>query len=366
MGSRPRDRVKLVDCVVAASWLENLPMTDPTRLLGSEAAPGPRGAGGASPLAGVRSRFLSSLGDAEQRHVFDLAVRMARDMHAWAATYPLIRRVRVWPLALSVAAAAPFSDAEALTSTARLSLWVFTLDDLFDEEGVPQPELMRRAERYRHIAQFRDVPTRSDSLAAALRDVRDDLARYPLFAELGAGWARALGGTIDGMIEEYAWRLEYLRAGALALPSYERYIETGLSSIGGPPHIWASWITVGDPSTPLHLDLLRGMEREASICIRLANDLQSQAKEVAEGNVNALVILGHRFRERGAESERAGRLAEAAVRRAIARGLARLSALQATTATETGQPESATAAIARFVCDFYVEHDYHTFVQQAR
>lgn len=342
-------------------------MADAPRLRSREAPPlpgGPRFAG--SPLPDARSRFLSSLGEAERLHVVDLAVRMARGMNRWALKYPLIRRVRVWPLALSVAAAAPFSDAEALTSTARLSLWVFTLDDLFDEERVPQAELMRRADRYRDIARFRDAPIARDSLATALRDVRDDLARYPLFRDLGEGWTQALCGTIDGMTKEYQWRLAYLKSGAAGLPSYEDYLETGLYSIGGPPHIWASWITVGDPSTPRHLEHLRRMEREASICIRLANDLRSREKEAAEGNVNALVILGRLLRDRGADGDRADREAEARVRCDIARGLESLSALRAGAATSTRQPEAATADIARFVCDFYAEHDYHTFINQAR
>src|SRR5579859_7807930 len=110
-----------------------------------------------SPWSGLHSRFLESRDEAKQLRIFDLSVRMAQKMHRWAARYPLIRRVRVWPLALSVAAAAPFSNADALISTARLSLWVFTLDDLFDEERVPLVKLTRRAERYRALAFHQDT-----------------------------------------------------------------------------------------------------------------------------------------------------------------------------------------------------------------
>src|SRR5712692_3952268 len=105
-----------------------------------------------SPWGGLRSRYLASLDPAEQVRIFDLSARTSQTLHRWAARYPLIRRVRVRPLSLSVAAGAPFASVEALISTARLSLWVFTLDDLFDEECVPQLELMGRAERYRALA----------------------------------------------------------------------------------------------------------------------------------------------------------------------------------------------------------------------
>src|SRR5687767_9925523 len=106
----------------------------------------------ASLWGGLRSRFLEGLPSDEQLRIFDLTVRTTSPLYQWAGRYPLIRRVRVWPLDLSVAAAARFSPVEALVSTARLSLWVFTLDDLFDEEHVPEQELMRRAQRYRAIA----------------------------------------------------------------------------------------------------------------------------------------------------------------------------------------------------------------------
>ncbi len=317
-----------------------------------------------SPWAGLHSRFLDSLDVAKQLRIFDLSARTAQRLHRWAARYPLIRRVRVWPLALSVAAAAPFSDVDALIATARLSLWVFTLDDLFDEERVPPVELMKRAERYRAIAHNQIDPPAGDSLAAALWEVREDLARYPLFQSLGEEWARALCGTIDGMTHEYHWRLDYRREGTAMLPSYEEYVDTGLYSIGGPPHVWAALITTNDPSTPEHRDHLRAMERIACTCIRLANDLQSYHKEVGEGKINALVILGQALQDAGLSSEEAHRQAEARVSADIANGLDRLAGLQQTACTRTGRPEAAIADIARFVCDFYTQHDYHTFTAQ--
>src|SRR5579859_5297729 len=182
-----------------------------------------------SPWGGLRSRFLASLDPAEQLRIFDLSARTSQTLHRWAARYPLIRRVRVWPLSLSVAAGAPFTSVEALISTARLSLWVFTLDDLFDEERVPQVELVKRAARYRAIA-HREIPCpNGDSLATALCETRDDLAGYPLFEPLGSEWANALCGTIDGMMSEYQWRLAYRKGtDALAtLPSYDEYVATG-------------------------------------------------------------------------------------------------------------------------------------------
>lgn len=324
-------------------------------------------AGKDSPWGGLRSRFLASLDPAEQVRIFDLSARMSQTLHRWAARYPLIRRVRVWPLSLSVAAGAPFTSVEALISTARLSLWVFTLDDLFDEERVPQSELMKRAERYRALAHSAMPCPTGDSLATALCELRDDLATYPLFGPLGSEWADALCGTIDGMMREYNWRLAY-RKGAdenATLPSYDEYVATGRYSIGGPPHIWSALITTDDPSTPAHLDHLRAMEQLASTCIRLANDLQSYQKEIQEGKINALVILSRELRARGVSEEDAYAQAEARVRADIEAGLEQLTRLRDASVTQTVGPEAAIDNIARFVCDFYTHHDYHTFLAQA-
>jgi len=315
-----------------------------------------------SPWGGLRSRFLASLPPDEQVRIFDLSARTSQTLHRWATRYPLIRRVRVWPLSLSVAAGAPFTSVEALISTARLSLWVFTLDDLFDEERVPQVELMRRAQRYRSLA-HREIPCPSgDSLATALCELRDDLAGYPLFSQLGKEWADALCGTIEGMTREYQWRSAYRTGGSATLPTYEEYVDIGRYSIGGPPHMWAALITTDDDSTPKHLEHLRAMEQIASTCIRLANDLQSYQKEVTEGKINALVILSRSLCEQGVPEQDAYAQAEARVRADIAAGLDRLSELRRQAVTNTGRPEAAIDNIARFVCDFYTEHDYHTFL----
>jgi len=321
-----------------------------------------------SPWGGLRSRFLASLDPAEQVRIFDLSARTSQTLHRWAARYPLIRRVRVWPLSLSVAAGAPYASVEALISTARLSLWVFTLDDLFDEERVPQGELMKRAERYRALA-HREIPCPSgDSLATALCELRDDLATYELFEPLREEWANALCGTIEGMKREHEWRASDRRAAdILALPTYDEYVANGRYSIGGPPHIWAAVITSGDPSAalPKPLEHLRKMEEIASTCIRLANDLQSYQKEIKEGKINALVIVSRILRDAGLSEHEAYEQAEARVRADIVAGLDRLTELRRNGKTRTGHPEAAIDNIARFVCDFYVHHDYHPFLAQA-
>lgn len=321
-----------------------------------------------SPWGRVRSRFLTSLGNADRMRIYDLALQTATALHAWAEPHPAIRSIRIPPLCLSVAAAAPFCSVEALLSTARTSLWVFTLDDWFDEERAPEVELRRNGRDFWAIARGRQpVGQKHNCLAPLLTELRADLSGYPLFDVLADEWTAALGGTVDAMMREYEWRAAYRHpdARSTATPTYGDYLRVGRYSIGGPVHMWTAMITINDPSIPDHLDHLRAMEELASTCIRLANDLRSYDKEILEGNVNAPVILSRELMADGMTAEAALASAEKRVRGEIRARLERLSQLRHGAVTDTGQAEAAVENIARFVCDFYAHHDYHTFVGAA-
>jgi hypothetical protein len=316
---------------------------------------------------GVRSNFLLSMDQDQKIRVFDLTTRASRELHRWAARFPLIRRVRVWPLCLSVAAAAPFASVSALVSMARMSLWVFTIDDLFDEEMVPFAELRRRVVRYKAVLAGTSVEAKRerDTLVLALQDIRDDLSSYALWPTLHDEWAEAVRRTLDAMMQEHEWRMLYReRSGEAAFPSYDAYLSHGRYSIGVAAHIWTTLIAISDPSSREHLAQLRELEQTASLCIRLSNDLQSHAKEISEGKINSIVIRQREAIAAGYPPEEALAIACETNRQEILRGLQRCGELQEQVRTETGHPERAIADIARFVCDFYVHHDYHTFAQR--
>ena len=313
-----------------------------------------------------QNRFLRGQEPSVRHSIFEKATLVSESLGTWAEPYPQIRTVRTYPLALSVSAAAPFESSRALLDTARVSLWVFTLDDLFDEEGLPPAVLLERAAVYRAIARGDLIPDGSDPLALALADVIAGLATYPLFQLLRQEWANALCRTIDAMVQEHQWRIAYRRVGVAALPSYEEYVENGLKSIGGPPHVWSAIVTTGDSSVPWHLRHLREMERVSSTCVRLANDLQSFSKEIAEEKLNSLLIVRQALIRRGLPSADALREAQVSVQAAITRELADLDGLEAQARTKTGRPEAVTANIARFVCEFYAHYDYHTFAKDTQ
>jgi hypothetical protein len=307
------------------------------------------------------SAFLQRLPPLEVDRIAGLVDEVTPRLDAWARQYPLVRRERIGPLVLSVAAASPFSSADAIETTARVSLWVFTLDDVMDEELLGPAGSADFVARSLAVLRGDTSAQRPGSLAQALLDVRNDLRRYDLFAQFGAIWADALRGTIREMERENVWRDAYRLGGAGALPAFEDYVACGRYSIGGPPHIWAEVLTVGDPSACDAIDHLMRMEELASVCIRFANDLRSADREALEGNVNSVVIASRDLAASGAGPDGLDTRARSMVAARISAGLDALDAMQRASVTVTGRPESAIADIARFVCEFYRGFDYHTF-----
>lgn len=304
---------------------------------------------------------LAAWGVDHPRAILALSQKVSHGLSRFATRYPAMRHTRIPPLALSVAAAAPFSPEKALLSTAKISLWVFALDDLIDEELAPAAEILSRTRQYNRLILQGKVRASDDQLLGALAELLQDHASYPLFQSLDDSWREALVGTIDGMLVEQRWLQQFRRIGAAAFPSYQEYLANGRFSIGGPPHIWSTLVTIGDASTPWHLGHLRQMEELASTCIRLANDLQSHSRESADGKFNSFDILRQQFYDAGLSQTEAKSAAEARVRADIATGLERLSSLFGAACTASGLPELAITNIARLVCQFYGQHDFHTF-----
>lgn len=323
--------------------------------------------GTSQPMAldyGVKSASLAKLDAGQKLQIFDLTTRASRELHRWAARYPLIRRVRVWPLCLSVVAAAPFARLEALVIMAKMSLWIFTIDDLFDEEIVPFGELQRRVDRYKHILSgvWTEQRREPDSLAFALQSIYDDLKTYTLFPALHTHWATVTGRTLDGMMCEHEWRTMYRLSNSDAvLPAYDAYVHHAVYSIGGPPVMWSGTIAIDDQSVLRSFQDLQQLTLSASLCLRLANDLRSQSKEVLENNVNSIVIRQREAMEAGYSKQAALAKACATIQHDIQTGLTRCAELQQHIRTDTGYTERMVTDIARFVCDFYEHHDYHTF-----
>lgn len=312
----------------------------------------------------LQSTFLSELDSDEKVRVFDLTTRISRELNHWAARYPLIRRVRVWPVCLSVVASARFVPINALHTMGRVGLWLFTIDDLFDEEIVPVVELQRRVVRYKEIVSGAPLKPRGerDTLAYALHDIQEELKQYPLYDKLREKWAEAVSRTLDAMMRENEWRAAYKEQGQVAkLPDYDTYLGYSLYSAGVPLHVSAALIAINDHSVLNHLSFLGDMEQSAALCVRLANDLQTYTKELGEGKMNTIVLAQREVQAQEDPPQDILGAAYSNVRLHLQRERARCEELRAQARTVSGQPEALIGDTVRFVCDFYAHHDYHTF-----
>jgi len=308
----------------------------------------------------LRTPLLAAQPPEEQARLLDLTNLTVEHLAEWLERYPIVRRVRAWPVALSIVAAAPWCSVPELVAVTQLGLWIFALDDVFDEQLLPEPELLRCAADYQALALGQPPARAGDALFGALDDVQRTLQAFPLFSMLRDEWASAMCRCIQAMVQEYRWRQAY-RAGDLAAqPSYEVYLDNGAASIGIPPHDWATIIVTGDASAADHRAYLREMDHLAAVCVRLANDLRSSAKEVAEGNINSLVILEQALERRGLEASAARLEAHQQVHAELAARLEALWRLRAGARTRSQRPEASIAAIAQFCSEFYAQFDYHT------
>ena len=266
-------------------------------------------------------------------------------------------------LALTMAASAPSYPDTALIALGMLNLWVFALDDHFDEGLFSDKEIPEKLQHYCGIAQNQVYPDPQDDLAVSLFEVIESLNQFPCFPEFRYLWADALCGTMDGMAKEKRWANALQKGWTRGLPSLHAYLEIGRFSVGGPPHIWAMILLAGDPSIQFCIPELEKMEKLASTCIRLANDLRSHEKEQVEGKINSLMISAREVINHGIASERAAVISKEKVKNLMASGLAELDLLVAKPLSQSGEPEKTIQNVARFVCDFYGKFDFHTFNQ---
>ncbi|MFE3583283.1 terpene synthase family protein [Streptomyces vinaceus] len=304
-----------------------------------------------------------------------LTARVAASVTEWATTYPYLQSARIPPLAGLFAAAAPSAAPDALATLARVSLWVFAVDDLFDSQTLQVPQLERfTAACTAMLADRHKYPLRASSPtdpstvpvltppAHALLDlqvnVRADTAQYPLFTPLADLWNDGIATMLNSMLDEARWARAYQLGGPAALPGLPQYLRSGCLSIGSRPHLRTVLVTLGDASALHHLSFLFRLEKEVSLVCRLANDLRSQAREAGEGTVNAVLILEQQALARGLPPPAALEAAQQAVQRRLDRHLARCAQMSRHPVTTTGQPEAVFARTAVLAAALYRKTDF--------
>jgi hypothetical protein len=227
----------------------------------------------------LRSTFLDSLPGPECEHILALTQELSAPLTAWCARYPsLLRRDRVPQASLTLAASAPFLGLRELLPTGYLFLWLSTVDSLFDERLHAEEAAPLWARFEQAVALFEapeGAPPSEEPLHQAMRDVQGALAPLPLFAALRTPLADAL--------RDFPER---------PAPSLQEYLEKAACFTTGTLPIYLGVLMATRDETILQrLPHFMGLGHEAALSIRLADDLHNYEKKLAEGKLNALLLL---------------------------------------------------------------------------
>jgi hypothetical protein len=320
----------------------------------------------------VTRGFFDTLSAQDKQLIAETTDTLVEMLKEWTVQYPVIRPSRVPTAALT--AALVFATvvpripcAECLTLP-KLGLWTFGVDDVTDERLVPLAEVQRKAGEWCLIASYgssstiKDKIDDNDELTAILLEVRDELSRFRLFEPLREHWAHGMRILLDGIVQEYRYGLDYSARRDRALPSLEEYLHYSLGSIGVILWLLTVLIILSDPATMENFESISKVLLNASIALRLYNDLRTYDKEVEEDNINSVVIAHFEMLNRNPSASVESLLGEAKQYvLQLANSYAQRSfSLTRQIRTESGQIEKVLRNTVAFHIDFYDELDYHT------
>lgn len=201
--------------------------------------------------------------------------------------YPSINQERLPGVAWTVAARMPnWSAYDPHLLTARLVLWIFALDDRCDDPAYPATLLYRQLQTYHEIAQGAPAPA-DDDLALLLAAVLGELRQRPLWQMLSSHWTTAFEELLDAMLAE---------RDSPPLILFDVYLNRGMASIGTILDGWTVLLLLDDLREYDRLSIIQNALEAGARVARLANDLNSAAKEEGEQKQNALTLLGSRER----------------------------------------------------------------------
>lgn len=199
-------------------------------------------------------------------------------------------------LSMAAAFSGPWFSADQLRMANRMALWCFALDWLVDHEAKSRDEAAAVADRCRAVAAGA-APEPGDELAAFLAALRDELSAAPAFASLGEVWRDELDRMLAAMVREWEWKSD-----PAARPTLAGYLDNA-DNLGFSFVVTAHWIHSGAACEPADLPALRAAAAAVQRAIRLLNDLATYERDLAWGDLNALLLGADRAQvaERTAE-----------------------------------------------------------------
>jgi hypothetical protein len=297
--------------------------------------------------------FLASLPTADRRRLLDRAREVTDASERWLRDYPVVRRGSVTAACGLIATVGmPMLAVPELSLLTRWWLWIFGVDDVFDDLAVPDEVVQAWGARFHHPGHH--AP---DLLLSAFDANRRDLARYPLFDCLGGAWDDGMAAIVRGMLVERRW---HRALAAEDLPSYEAYLDNGMTTIAVRPYTITACVVGGERAAARAFDVLDPMILAAARCFRLANDLRSDARERDEGKLNAVSLLQRTCAADGIAEDQALNAARTRLRETCAADLAYLDQAHRSAPREVGTLARFLWAHTAFVWDMYQFYDYDT------
>ncbi|GIH73848.1 terpene synthase family protein [Planobispora longispora] len=217
------------------------------------------------------------------------AGRAQRDMREWAETYPGLFSAKPFDaalystLSLAMAFSGPWFTPGQLRLANKTSLWAFGLDWLVDYVATSRAEVADIARRCLETASGAP-PVPGDDLTRMLADIRDELAASPAYGELGPVWRDELERMLGGMLAEWDWKSEKVT------PTFEEYLGNA-DNLGFSFAFAAHWIHVTADGPVADAGRTREASWAVQRVIRLLNDLGTYERDLAWGDLNALLLL---------------------------------------------------------------------------
>lgn len=316
------------------------------------------------------------MGGDEPTRTAALAREVRADLEDWAARYPLVRRTRFPGIALTAAVQLPELGRADRALAGLVAAWLFTFDDVVDEERVAGPALAALVADLKAIA-WRAPPAvgaggsePGAQMGRALTEIRERLAAYRSFASLADHWRLTFAQAVDGIVRDRilgtALRGAAPGAPRPAPPSYATVMATAQYSIAAHHYLASCLVVYNDPRVVARLPALAAIGTECARAVRLANDLQTWEKEEREGIFNTLAAARAELlrAEPGLSAAEGQERALRFARERLAAHAAHTRALLAVSPVPDGAVEAGLARFLDFTTGFYAAHDFHTFRQE--
>jgi Terpene synthase family 2, C-terminal metal binding len=201
-------------------------------------------------------------------------------------------------LATALAYSAPWLSHRDLRVTGHASLWAFALDWRVDVAAGSGGEVRQIEKRCLEVA---DGAPPDDDLGALLAELRDELAAHSAFTALRPVWRDELAAMLDAMAREWEWKSDR------AAPTLDEYL-LNADNLGF-CFVFITHLVATADQAPSDVEALRRAARSVQRVIRLLNDLATVDRDVAWGDLNALLLdedrpqVGRRLTELTASSQ---------------------------------------------------------------